>query len=78
MRHPVQHFAEILQHLLLNIAIVYNQQLNRDIFKIGLPADRLNAQRKIFDPVARGNYDRHIMHAADSFRDAPGVRFTII
>ncbi|MNC48469.1 hypothetical protein D3C75_975830 [compost metagenome] len=41
--HLRQHFTEILQHPILNLTIINNQQLDRDFLQLSLPADGFNA-----------------------------------
>ncbi|MNI62177.1 hypothetical protein D3C73_1174850 [compost metagenome] len=62
--HLREHLAEIIQHTGFNLTVIDNQQLDRDIFQLGLSADGFNAQLKITDPVARRNNYGHIMHDA--------------
>ncbi|MNE70569.1 hypothetical protein D3C80_1663660 [compost metagenome] len=62
--HLRQHFAEILQHPILNLTIINNQQLDRDFLQLSLPADGFNAKSQIFNSVTRGNDYGYIMHAA--------------
>ncbi|MNN55829.1 hypothetical protein D3C81_1707250 [compost metagenome] len=64
IRHLGQHLAEIRKRTVRDLTVIDNQQLNGDILQLGLPADGFNAQRKIADPVARGNDYGYIMHAA--------------